>query len=118
MGLMVLAFFHTITYIGLCSKTTTGRMENKAQRVALGKKTEVGDVKTLSEKELNETAGQDHSEHVHVANIHMIPVCPHNGLSALIGVQTSSLHPYVGLLLQTRAHSDIDSHSFETQVRT
>lgn len=62
-------------------------MENKAQRVALGKKTEVGDVKTLSEKELNETAGQDHSEHVHVANIHMIPVCPHNGLSALIGVQ-------------------------------
>lgn len=46
-------------------KTTTGRMENKAQRVALGKKTEVGDVKTLIEKELMRR--QDRI----IANMHM-----------------------------------------------
>lgn len=46
MGLMVLAFFHAITYISLYSKKITGRMENKAQRTALGKETEVGKVKT------------------------------------------------------------------------
>lgn len=42
---------------------TTGRMENKAQRIALGKKTEVGDVK--SEKELMRR--QDRI----IANMHM-----------------------------------------------
>ena len=45
MGLMVLAFFHAITYISLYSNMITGRMENIVQRTALGKETEVGNVK-------------------------------------------------------------------------